>query len=211
MVPLIWFFLIISQFLSHPYTPAPQSKSFLYNHKLFYYYSFYCVPEMDAVSQYLKVHSRFVTEQSWIISVYAGTQAVFILLLASKAEIALSAASWSHSWWVSSALQLSKSMPCCLPAWAAISWPTSGQGCAVAIHKCTNICYGLDQSQASASISCRGQKPFLLHKGTGTGREAGAVAQRKSALEIKTLLQWWLISLHNSPLDVLDTNMLFLM
>lgn len=60
---------------------------------------------MDVVSQYLKVHSRFVTKQSWIISVYAGIQAVFILLLPSKADIALSVASWSHSWWVSSALE----------------------------------------------------------------------------------------------------------
>lgn len=56
-----------------------------------------------------------------------------------------------------------------------------------------------------------GKSLFLLHKGAHTGREVGAVAQHKSALEIKALLQWWLISLHNSPLDVLDTNMLFLL
>lgn len=42
---------------------------------------------MGTVSQYLKVHDRFVTEQSWIISINAGIQTVFSLLPYSKINV----------------------------------------------------------------------------------------------------------------------------
>lgn len=60
----------------------------------------------------------------------------------------------------SAQLSTQGSMSCWLPAWAGISSPTSAQVCAVAVHKCTNICHGLGQSQASASSSHRGAKAF---------------------------------------------------
>lgn len=155
-------------------------------------------------------HSGFVTEQSWIISVYAGIQAVFILLPSNEVEIVLSVASWSHSWWVSSALQsgLDVLLVTSLSWYFMANLRSALCCCNSQVHKYL-LWFGSESSLSQHHL--QGDKClFLLHKGTGTGREVGAVAWRKSALEIRTLLQWWLISLHNSPLDVLNTNMLFL-
>lgn len=166
---------------------------------------------MGAVSQYLKVHSRFLTGWSWIISVHAGIQAVFVLLLPSKADTAVSVASWSPSWWVSPALHSGLHVLLVTSlGWYFITKLRSGLCCCNSqMHK--YLPWFGSESNLSQHQLQGGKSLFLLHKGTSTGREVGAVAQCKSALGIKTLLQWWLIPLHNSPLDVLDTNVLFLL
>lgn len=141
----------------------------------------------------------------------AFIQAVFVLLPSSRADIVMSVASWSHSWWVSSALEsgLGVLLVTSLGWYFMASLRSALCCCNSQMHKYLfwfgpESSLGQHQLQGSKSL-------FLLHKGTRAGREIGAVAQHKSALEIKTLFQWWLISLHNSPLDVLDTNMLFLL
>lgn len=131
---------------------------------------------MGAVSQYLKVHSRFVTERNPESSPFVQEFRLCLVYSHPAKETSSGARPLQPELAGGCTVQFLTvgSMSCWPPAWAGDTGPPSAQLRAVAMH----IPEGWDQSQVSATIGCRGGKNlFLSQKGTRAGRGVGAVAQ----------------------------------
>lgn len=154
---------------------------------------------MSTLTQYLKVHSRFLTENNPESSPFMQEFRLCLVYFHLAKEVL----SWvwptkvrAERWGCSSDLETG------LDFLLILGWY---HGTALRSAVC---CCRSQTRTYSSRVRPKRQKPFPIAQGN-THRErswcCGPGINHFWELEIKALLWWWVISLHNSPLDVLDT------